>query len=262
MRRLLRVLIVPLAAGLLLTGCGDQATTTPDRLTPLDAISQVGAKTTAAGSSKFVLTTSTKAGDQTIEFGGEGAFDYATKDGQLSFEIPGLGQKIELRIVAGIAYLQVPQQPGFYSISLKDLAGTSFGAQADPTSGLDQLKGASEDVTEVGKETIRGTETTHYTGTLDLQKAATNAEGSAKALIEKNLAKLTETKVPFDAYLDDEGRMRKFSQTLKAKDPKVGAVESVVTIELFDFGTEVKVVAPPAAEVRDGTALLKQFGQG
>ena len=35
---------------------------------------------------------------------------------------------------------------------------------------------------------------------------------------------------------------------------------STSTVELYDFGTEVDVAAPPAAEVQDGTEVLKSFG--
>lgn len=257
MRRPTRLLLAPLAAALVLTGCGDSVVSKVDTLSPQQALSQVGAKTKAGGSSKFLLSSVTKAGTQTIEFGGEGAFDYATTDGQLTVKVGGL--EVELLIVKGTAYVKVPGESVFSSIPLKDLAGTSFGSNADPTSSLDQLKGASDDVTEVGKETVRGAETTHYRGTLDLRKAAEQVQGAAKAMIEKNLAKLKDPVVPFDAFIDAEGRMRKLTQTIAASDPRAGEISSVVTVELFDFGTKVDVQAPPADQVKDGSALLKQF---
>jgi hypothetical protein len=255
--RMRRLLLAPLTAALLLTGCGDSATTSTDTLTPIQAIAQVGAKTSAAGTSKFAITTTVDAGGEDVTIGGEGAFALDGTKGRLTLEIPGAGA-VELRLVDGTAFLQVPQAPGWYSVPFEKLAGSSLATSTDPTSSLDQLAEASSDVEEVGTETVRGAETTRYSGTLDMEKALAAATGPQKAALEKSLASLKETKVPFDAWIDEEGRMRKLTQQLTVEqDGRTGTAE--VTLEFFDFGTAVDVTAPPAAEVQDGTQLLSGF---
>jgi hypothetical protein len=253
-----RLLLAPLAAALLLTGCGDSGSpAATDTLTPAEAIAQVGQKTTEAGSSRFAMTTKVVAGGQDVEITGEGAFSLDGKKGQLSMTIPGAGA-VEVRILDGLAYMQVPQAPGWYSISMDKLAGSSLGSSTDPTSSLQQLSAASTDLKEVGTATVRGEETTHYTGILDLEKAAASVTGPARKQLEKGLEAMTDKTAPFDAYLDSEGRMRKLTQRLEiSQQGQSGTVD--VTVEFFDFGVAVDVVAPPKAEVQDGTQLLGGF---
>ena len=85
------------------------------------------------------------------------------------------------------------------------------------------------------------------------------AQGSAKTVLQSVLRGAQLDTVPFDAYLDGEGRLVKFVQ--KVELPATAAtgqqpITSETTLELYDFGTEVAVVVPPAASVRDGAPLL------
>ena len=220
---------------------------------------------TQVGSSKFSLTSTTAIGGQDVTFAGEGAFDYAKKTGQLSFAVPGAdgsadgGGRIEQRIIGPDLYLTLPQQAGvFYRLKVADVAGTSLGASTDPTAPLQALKGASG-VEEVGTETVRGVETTHYAGTYDVAEAIAAASGPSKAVLSSTLGSTTLEDVPFDVYLDGEGRLVKFEQELELPaTPQTGGdvLTSRTVLELFDFDTVVTVTAPPAAKVRDGAPLL------
>src|SRR5439155_14054622 len=53
-----------------------------------------------------------------------------------------------------------------------DLSALSTAQSGDPSQTFDYLRGASDDVTRVGTDDVRGTQTTHYKDTLDLNKAA------------------------------------------------------------------------------------------
>ena len=219
----------------------------------------------STGSSKFSLSSTTTIGKQDVTFMGEGAFDYAKKSGQLTFAVPGAdgspdgGGTIEQRIIGADLYLTLPQQAGvFYKLKVADVAGTSLGASTDPTAPLQALKGASG-VEEVGKETVRGVETTHYEGSYDVAEAIASASGPSKAVLASTLGATTLKEVPFDAYLDGEGRLVKFEQELELPPtPQTGGdvLKSRTVLELYDFDTVVTVSAPPAASVRDGAPLL------
>lgn len=272
-----RLLALPaLSLALVLTGCaGDgssdrgtdpapeaAATTGP---AAADLVRTAAAETTETGSSKLSLTSTTVVGGQDVTFSGEGAFDYAEKTGQLSFEVPGAdgssagGGSIEQRIIGPDLFLTLPQTPGvFYRLKVADVAGTSLGGSADPTASLQALEGLA-DVKEVGKEQVRGVETTHYEGTYDVKEAIAKAQGVAKTVLESTLASSDLEDVPFDAYLDGEGRLVKFEQELQLPaTAQTGGqpLRSTTVLELFDFGTEVVVTAPPADKVRDGAPLL------
>jgi hypothetical protein len=136
----------------------------------------------------------------------------------------------------------------------------SFGA-TDPLSILDALEGVSGPLETVGREEIRGTETTHYRTTLDPAKIAAQAEaagatedvlGSFKdALAQANLAS-----VPLDVWVDDDGLLRRMEIDASMTQEGLGGETSMrLTFDLFDYGAEVDVQPPPADLVVDAATL-------
>ena len=222
-------------------------------------------QTSKAGPSKFKLTSTTVIGSQDVTFSGEGAFDPVARTGQLSFDVPGAdgspsgGGTIEQRIIGPDLYLTLPQTPGtFYRLKVSDVAGTSLGGSTDPTASLQALTELA-DVQEVGTEQVRGAETTHYEGTYDVEAAIAGAQGPAKAVLQSTLGAVELDAVPFDAYVDADGRLVRFEQELELPaTPQTGGqpLRSRTVLELFDFGTAVVVTPPPAATVKDGAPLL------
>lgn len=252
------------AAGLLAltlaAGCGGSAKESLS--TDVGAqLRAAASKTATSGSSKLQLTSTTLVGGQQVTFDGTGAFDYASKVGSIVLHIAGLGAgsggvTLAERITGGNLYLQLPNAPGtFYKLALSDLVGTSLADGSDPSSSFSALSGVSGPITKVGTETVRGTATTHYRGSIDVQKALAKASPIAAAAIRKNLVGHGVTTLPFDAYLDGQGRLRKYVQHV-AVTAQGQKVDSTTTVELYDFGTKVSVTAPPAAQVKDGSAIL------
>lgn len=251
------LLAVPLALLTLTAACGSNSSSKTETLSPAQAVKVASQTTSHAKSSKMAFTSHTTFGGQDISVNGAGAFDYVTHDGTLSLKVPGaLAGAIEERIVGGVVYVQLPTQPGvFYSVKVADLVGTSLGSSTDPAAGLQALQGVSSDVKKVGEETVRGAKTTHYRGTYDVQAALAKLSGPAKAMLTRTLSATDLKSVPFDAYIDGDGLMRKFSQTFTTT-VKGQKIDSSTTLELFDFGSPVSVSPPPAAQVKDGSALL------
>ncbi len=251
----------------LLAGCGGSgdAESAPPGPAPDVLIRAAAAETTGAGSSRFALSSTTAIGGKDVTLAGEGSYDYAKKIGQLSFDLPGAGGQpsggtIEERIIGNDLYLMLPRQPdsSFFKLLVSDVAGTSLGNSTDPTASLQALAGLVN-VAEVGTERVRDVETTHYSGEYDVAQALAQAQGPAKAILETTLGDAAIQRVPFDAYLDEQGRVVKFEQRLELPaSAQTGGqpLISTFTIELFDFGTVVDVVAPPAESVRDGAPLL------
>ena len=256
-----------LASAALLAGCGSSSdssssaapATTPVAVAPAAAVRDAQAKT-ATGSSKIDLTTAADVAGTQQSVKGTGAFDYAAKKGTFTLELGAMGGgALQERIVDGVLYLSPPgQATTFYSLPLKDLAGTPLAGTADPSSALATLDGVTDDVREVGKEQVRDAETTHYTATVDVAKlAAAGGSASSKALTDSGVAT-----VPVEVWVDAEGRARrvvsKVSIPASAKTNNM-PVDTTTTIELYDFGTPVSVTAPPKSQVKDGTPLLKQL---
>lgn len=269
-----RLLVLPVLLALVLTGCSGAeepdapvaaSTSASAGPAPYVLVRTAATETVSTGSSKFSLRSTTAVGGQDVVFEGEGAYDYVKRNGQLRFVVPGPdgaaagGGSIEQRILGPDLYLTLPQQAGvFYKLPLAAVAGTSLGGSVDPTAALQALEGVT-DVEVVGADEVRGVETTHYRGTFNVQTAIAGAEGVAKTILQSTLGASASPDIPFDAHVDAEGRLVRFSQEVElAAGPQTGgqALTASTILALYDFGTVVAVTAPPGADVRDGAPLL------
>ncbi|MGW5638751.1 hypothetical protein [Streptomyces sp. NPDC003832] len=126
------------------------------------------------------------------------------------------------------------------------------GGATDPYAAAEVLLGARS-VSYVGEEEVGGAEVTHYRGTADLRLAAEHAsEGSREALAAAAKGFAT-AKVPFDVYLDDEGRIRKIRHRFSfVNGQREGAVAVASTTLLLDFGVAVDVRLPERDDIYAG----------
>lgn len=224
------------------------------------AVQAAGQRSGTQGSSRFVQTTLARSGGIDATVAVSGVLDYGRKTGALTVTVGPAGKagmSIQERIVGNDLYVAAPQQPGtFYRLRLKDLVGTSLGSSTDPTAGFQALKAASPDVREVGKERVREADTTHYRGTYDARAAVGKVDGVAKQLFASTLKGSNLKAVPFDVWIDTQGRVRKLVQRLTVM-AAGRRVDTNTTVEAYDYGIAVSVAAPPAAQVKDGAPLLK-----
>jgi hypothetical protein len=186
-----------LAVGLtfVLAACGNKAS-------PKATLLAASTKTVGGQTARMALDVkiNAKQGSPT-EITGAGVTDLTKHTGSLDLKLPAFGGQnlgtIQVRVLQKLIYEKLPDTlasaagiKGWVKIDLDALAKqngfdiNSFtqGQSSDPTQFLDLLKTVSDDVKEVGKEKVRGTDTTHYTATVDLGKAlATNQQLDATA---------------------------------------------------------------------------------
>ncbi|MEU9730934.1 hypothetical protein [Streptomyces sp. NPDC048002] len=126
------------------------------------------------------------------------------------------------------------------------------GGATDPSAAAEVLLGARS-VEYVGEERVGGAGVTHYRGTADLRRAAEHAsEGSRDALAAAAKGFATAL-VPFDVYLDDEGRIRKIRHRFSfVNGQQEGPVAVASTTLLFDFGVPVDVRLPEREDIYAG----------
>ena len=260
MRRTSLVVLVAALAGASACGSSSSGEAPAASRTPIAVVRAATTTTSQAGTAKVSLDVKSKAGAKAIDINGVGAFRL---DGSLgSFAVTlnqGSGQPLTLeeRTVGGLLYLKAPPLgDSYYSLKTDALLGTSLGQGTDPTLGLKLLRGTADDVTRVGQEQVRGELTTHYKGTYQLRKAVTALGGEFAKAFATQLTANGDTPVPFDAYVDQQGRLRKLVQ-VSTVTVQGQSVTSTSTTELYDFGTPVDVQAPPADKVKDGSVLLK-----
>lgn len=101
-------------------------------------------------------------------------------------------------------------------------------ALLDPSRSIGYLRSVSTEVTADGTERVRGDRTTRHRATVDLGRAG----GPPGYLF------------PLEAWVDDAGRTRRLRYS------PLGAPETTVVWELYDFGVPVDVSPPPADKVR------------
>ena len=96
-------------------------------------------------------------------------------------------------------------------------------AVVDPSGSLRYLRSVADDVLELGREKVRGRQTTHYRGTVDL----TRAGGSTRSF-------------PVEIWVDGDGLVRRYQYH------PLGSHETFVW-EFYDFGVGVRLT-PPAPD--------------
>jgi integrase len=94
-----------------------------------------------------------------------------------------------------------------------DIASLAQGQSNDPTQGLSMVRGA-DSVIKVGPEQVRGDDTTHYKIIVNLDKAIAEAPADERDMLSKVAAIYTVRTFPVDLWLDSEGRVHRFQQTI------------------------------------------------
>jgi hypothetical protein len=271
-----------LAAALLLPACGGG-----DSLAA-DPVAEAAAKTTEAGSSRIESTVAMEAAGRSFTMRSEGVFDYSPLRGRMTVDLGGLGElaggelgsgRMEFVIDGLVHYIKLPEGSKdlralankWLKIDLEkagEKSGLDLGAlqqaNQNPSQLMQFLRGASDDVEELGREDVRGVETTHYRATVDLDEAAERGADigelseemreQLKAEIERMKAQLGVETFPVDAWVDEDSLVRRMKMDLGfTADGE--AVDMVMTIDFFDFGVDVRVAPPPADQTVDVTEL-------
>jgi hypothetical protein len=236
------------------------------------------------------MTISVNAKGQDGHITATGAFDSDRKLLSLSMDmsslvgsavksIPGLDAPIEVIETQDTMYLHFPlfaQLVGTGSdwVSVKTGAASpsSFDV-ADPTAFLDFVQGTGGAVTVVGREQVRGVDTTHMQATLTLRDALDRAPADQRDRIQRALGQLGQSadgvldaSLPLDVFVDDDGLIRRlaidFSVPDKSDESGSSGGSASIAIEFFDFGTEVSIEPPPADQVTDVTSTFSQMTGG
>jgi hypothetical protein len=135
-----------------------------------------------------------------------------------------------------------------------DLSSLMNADQADPSQSLHMLM-ASTDAHPVGYDHVRGVFTTHYALKIDLERLSKGNKELRNAF--DMLRKLTGAQsFPAEAWIDDQGRVRRLKIDMSFNVPTGGAFTMSMTEDLYAFGVKVNVQPPDSSQVLDASALL------
>lgn len=256
---------VAVAAGLLAsTGCSGGGAVAEDQRggAPLDTVRRAADVLVAAGSSKARTSMVMATGGTRVTIRGEGAYDFKKRMGRLEVTLPpdpdgsDKHRPITELLAPGALYMKnrgagVPADKWVRidTTTLED-GNLVTGGATDPLAAAELLRGA-EDVTYVGKADVAGTGVRHYRGITDIARAARVAAPHARGALAAAAKGFSEDAVPFDAYFDEQGRLRKVRHRFDfANAGRTVAVAS--TTLLYAFGAPAETRLPAAADIYAG----------
>ncbi|MES5816323.1 hypothetical protein [Streptomyces sp. RG80] len=117
---------------------------------------------------------------------------------------------------------------------------------------------ASGDVKKVGEEKVRGQDTTHYSGSVDVADlAGKNSSLSASQLadLKKQLEQAGVTTQQVDIWVNDQDLLVK-----KVEKGRMATGELTQTAYYSDYGVKVSATKPPASDTQDFKELLEKQG--
>jgi hypothetical protein len=188
------------------------------------------------------------------------AIDNTTRSGSFSFDMSDLGVggsgKVEAVMTDGAVYMNIANLDSkiedelhgktWVKIDSKDLGTAGQLQQSDPSSALDGLRGVSSDTREVGHATVRGVDTVHYRGTLDVDKAVAKAPEAARDRVRGALSQFDDG-TRLDVWIDANGLPQRYSLSADiVKDSQRATM--VESFDIYDYGVQVDVKVPPASQ--------------
>lgn len=230
-------------------------------------------KTIAAGSARVALDVSFTSSGTPNEITGDGVVDLKNKRGSVTFDVGSLAStlgsgSIETFLSSDGIFVKLPAGFGaggkpWIKLNLSALAnqaGVNLGSlgqlqSADPSQALEFLKGAVGDMTKVGTEDVRGANTDHYRGTLDLKQASSSVSADARPAVDQAITSLGTSTIPADVWIDSDGRMRRMKFSVDPDGPGP-TPPGTVQFEMYEFGVKADVQPPPPDQITDLSSLL------
>ncbi|WP_447038803.1 hypothetical protein [Streptomyces sp. DSM 118878] len=223
------------------------------------AVRGVAAALVGAGSAKASTSMEMDSGGTRVTIRGEGRYDFVRQRGEFEVVLPrdavagGTRRPITELMASGALYMKnrgagVPADK-WVRIETRSLSDGNLvtGGATDPLAAAELLRGA-RDVSYVGEERVGGEEVRHYRGVADLRAAAKAASAGQRGALGIAAAKgFSKKGVPFDAYLDDRGRVRKLRQQFTVANGDVAS-----TMLLYGFGAPVRVRLPADKDIFAG----------
>ncbi|MGW1654913.1 hypothetical protein [Streptomyces atratus] len=223
-----------------------------------------------AGSAEVRTSMETAAGGTRVTIRGRGAYDFCNQVGRLEVVLPedAAGEDrhrpITELLAPGALYMMnrgagVPADKWVRidTTTLED-GNLVTGGVTDPMAAAELLRGARQ-VTYVGRTELAGVAVRHYRGISDIGRAAREASPKSRGALAAAAKGFRTDTVPFDAYLDEQGRLRKVRHRFSFAN-EGPAVEVVSTTLLYGFGVPVSVGLPDDRDIYTGKIRQRQPG--
>ncbi|MFE7547457.1 hypothetical protein [Streptomyces gardneri] len=254
-------LVGSLVGGPAVAGCGAPEDPKP-AVDPLRAVRNAADALTRAGTSKASTSMEMAAGGTRVTIRGEGGYDFRRRTGRLQVVLPkdaaGADEHrpITELLTPGALYMKnrgagVPADKWVrVDTTTLDDGNLVTGGATDPAAAAELLRGARE-ATYLGEVDLAGVKVGHYRGVADIAHAARVASPQLRGVLAAAAKGFAKDTVPFDAYLDAEGRLRKVRHQFSfSNQGRTVAVAS--TTLLYGFGVSVQVTLPDRRDIYAG----------
>jgi hypothetical protein len=248
------------------TGCSGGGATLDDARAadPVATLRRAADALEDAGSSKARTSMEMATGGTRVTIRGEGVYNFRERLGRLKVMLPqdpaGTSEHrpITELLAPGALFMKnrgagVPADK-WVRVDTATLSDGNLvtGGATDPLAAAEVLRG-TRTATYVGTTELAGTEVRHYRGTADLAAAAKDASGANKGVLAAAAKGFATAAVPFDVYLDDQGRIRKIRHRFSfVNGQQQGTVAVASTTLLYDFGIATDVRLPAARDIYAG----------
>ncbi|MFG3042708.1 hypothetical protein ACGFYZ_38005 [Streptomyces sp. NPDC048330] len=215
-----------------------------------------------AGTSKASTSMEMASGGTRVTIRGEGGYDFRRRTGRLRVVLPrdaaGASEHrpITELLTPGALYMKnrgagvPPDKWVRVDTTTLDDGNLVTGGATDPGAAAELLRGARE-VVFVGEVELAGVKVGHYRGVADIAAAARAASPQLRGALAAAAKGFADDSVPFDAYLDAEGRLRKVRHQFSfSNQGRTVAVAS--TTLLYGFGAAVEVTLPDRRHIYAG----------
>jgi len=253
--------IVCLGAG----GCSGGASADDSHASdPVELLRHTADTLVTAGSSRATTSMEMATGGTRVTIRGEGVYDYTRRLGRLTVTLPqdpaGTTEHrpITELLAPGALFMKnrgagVPADK-WVRVDTADLSDGNLvtGGATDPYAAAALLRG-TRTATYVGHTELAGTHVRHYRGTADLALAAEGASPGVRESLAAAAKGFATAEVPFDVYLDDQGRVRKIRHRFSfVNGGQKGTVAVASTTLLYGFGAPVDVRLPASKDIYAG----------
>ncbi|MGV9312820.1 hypothetical protein ACWDR0_11560 [Streptomyces sp. NPDC003691] len=214
------------------------------------------------GSALARTSMETATGGTRVTIQGEGGYDFRHRMARLTVVLPRDPAGAEEHrpvtelLTPGALYMKnrgagVPADK-WVRIDTTTLADGNLvtGGATDPLAAAELLRGVRK-AELVGRERFAGTTVRHFRGTADIAYAARRARPHARGALAAAAKGFTTTTVPFDAYVDEAGRLRKVRHRFSFSNGTASVAVTSTTV-LFGFGTPVTVRLPDPGSIYSG----------
>ncbi|MFD8973064.1 MULTISPECIES: hypothetical protein [unclassified Streptomyces] len=255
------VLVGSLVGGSAVAGCAAPEDPKPAG-DPLLTVRAAADALTRAGTAKASTSMEMAAGGTRVTIRGEGGYDFRRRTGRLQVMLPkdaaGTDEHrpITELLTPGALYMKnrgagVPADKWVrVDTTTLDDGNLVTGGATDPAAAAELLRGARE-VTYLGEVDLAGVKVGHYRGVADIAHAARVASPQLRGALAAAAKGFAKDTVPFDAYLDAEGRLRKVRHQFSfSNQGRTVAVAS--TTLLYGFGVRVQVALPDRRDIYAG----------